>query len=250
VIGRTLAIARRELGALLASRSAWAAALVAVLGLHAAFYFLGFPIGDRRVVGFWEGRTASLAALFSWLPFAAAVLAPALTMGAWSAEKKSGTEELLLAHPLRAGEAVLGKFLAHGLVAGALLLCATLPLAVLVSRLGPLDWGASACGLFGALLLAAGYVAVGLCASALVAEELSAFLLASGLLFLLTFAGFFVRALPPELAELAWYASPPVHFVDSAARGLFDARDVLYHALLAAFALTANTLAVSGRRWR
>lgn len=249
-MSRVLAVARRELGAALDSGTAWAAAALFILGLHAAFFFLGFPIGDRRVAGFWEGRTATLDAAFSWLPLFFALLAPALTMGAWSAERRSGTEELLLAQPLRPGEAVLGKFLATWLVSALLLAVAVLPLAVVVARLGPLDWGAVLCGLFGAMLLCAGFLAVGLCASALVTEELSAFLLSAAILLGLSSASLFVRALPPALAELAWYASPPVHYLDTATRGVLDARDGLYHLLLAALGLYLNTAVVEGRRWR
>ena len=249
-MSRIQAVARRELGAALDSGTAWVAAVLFVVGLHAAFFFQGFPLGDRRVAGFWEGRVASLEALFSWLPLFFALLAPALTMGVWSAERRSGTEELLLAQPLRPAEAVLGKFLAAWLVATALLLVCVLPLAAVVSRLCPLDWGAVAAGLLGGALLAAGFLAVGLCASALVSEELSAFLLAAGLLLGLSSAGFFVRALPPALAEAAWYASPPVHYLETAARGVLDARDALYHALLAGLGLFLNTAVVEGRRWR
>ena len=249
-MSRTLAVARRELLSALDSGTAWVAAVLFIAGLHAAFFFLGFPIGDRRVAGFWEGRTASLDALFSWLPLFFALLAPALSMGAWAAERRSGTEELLLAQPLRPVEAVLGKFLASWAVAVGLLLLCALPLAAVVSRLGPLDWGAVAGGLLGAALLAAGFLALALCASALAGEELSAFLLGAGLLVGLSSASFFVRALPPGLAEAAWYASPPVHFLDTAARGVLDARDALYHGLLALLGLYLNTAVVEGRRWR
>jgi ABC-2 type transport system permease protein len=249
-MSRVLAVLRRELGAALDSGTAWVAAVLFIVGLHAAFFFLGFPVGDRRVPGFWEGRTASLQALFTWLPLFFALLVPALTMGSWAAERRAGTEELLLSHPVRPREVVLGKFLAAWIVAAALCVVCVVPLALVVARLGPLDWGVVASGLAGALLLAAGYIAIGLFASALVSEELSAFLLSAGLLVALWSASLFVRALPAGLAEIAWYASPPVHYLDTVSRGVIDARDALYHALLVVLGLALNTTVVAGRRWR
>lgn len=249
-MSRVLAVLRRELGAALESGTAWVACVLFVVGAHAAFFFLGFPVGDRRAPGFWEGRTASLQALFAWMPLCFALLAPALTMGSWARERRSGTEELLLSHPVRPSEVVLAKFLAAWLVAAALCVTCVVPLALVVDRLGPLDWGVVASGLAGAVLLAAGYVAIGLLASALVSEELSAYLLSAGLLIALWSASLFVRALPSGLAEVAWYASPAVHYIDTVSRGVIDARDVLYHALLVVLGLTLNVQVVEGRRWR
>ena len=249
-MNRVYAIFRRELGAALDSGTALSACALFVVGLHAAFFFLGFPIGDRQVAGFWEGRTASLQALFSWLPLFFALLAPALTMSGWAAERRAGTEELLLSHPVRPVEAVLAKFLSAWLISAVLLAVCVLPLALVVDRLGPLDWGAVASGLAGAVLLAAGCLAMGLFASALVREELSAFLLSAGVLVLLWSASLFVRALPPTLAEIAWYASPPVHYLDTVSRGVIDARDAVYHVLLVLLGLALNVVVVEGRRWR
>ena len=247
---RILAVLRRELGAALDSGTAWVAAVLFIVGLHSAFFFLGFPVGDRRVPSFWEGRVASLQALFHWLPLFFALLAPALTMGSWASERRAGTEELLLSHPVRPREVVIAKFLAAWGIAALLCALCVLPLALVVDRLGDLDWGVVWSGLAGAILLAGGFVAIGLCASALVVEELSAFLLSAGVLIALWSASLFVRALPPGLAEIAWYASPTVHYLDTVSRGVIDARDALYHGLLVALGLSLNVLVVEGRRWR
>jgi ABC-2 type transport system permease protein len=244
------AIARRELWAALDSGVAWTAAALLIVALHAAFFFLGFPVGDRRAPGLWEGRTASLQAVFSWLPLLFALFTPALTMGSWAGERRLGTEELLLAHPLRPAEVVLGKFLAAWSVTLGLILICVLPLALMVDQLGPLDWGAVTSALVGAALLCAGFVALGLCASALAAEELVAYLLSTGLLVALWSASLFVRALPPALAELAWYTSPPMHYLDTATRGVLDGRDVVYHVLLVFLGLYLTMSLVQGRRWR
>ncbi len=244
----TLAIAHRELGAALSSPVAWVATVLSVLALHLAFFFLGFPVGDRALPPLWAGRTASLDALFAWLPVFYAVLAPALTMGAWAEERRSGTEELLLSFPLRTRAVVAGKFLASWVVLGGITSVAVLPVAWMVDRVGDLDWGTVQGGLLGAWAFAAVCCAIGLAASSLAREELVAFLVAAVVLVALWSAGLFVRVLPGSLAEVAWYASPSLHFLESAARGVLDARDLVYHGLFVALGLTLNTAIVEGRR--
>lgn len=243
------AIFRRELSGALTSPVAWLATVVLVLTLHLLFFFLGFPIGGRELPSFWIGRVASLDALFAWLPLFYAVLAPALTMGAWAEERRAGTDELLFTFPVRTRSLVLGKFLAAWVLLGGITTVAVLPVAWMVSTVGPLDWGTAWGGLLGAWLFGAVCVAIGLATSALSREELVAFLVATVLLGLLWSAGLFVRVLPGAVAEVAWYASPSLHFLESGARGVFDARDLVYYGLFVASGLLVNTAVLEGRRW-
>ncbi len=247
---RTVAVYRRELAAYMDSPVAWVTTVLFVLVLHGVFFFKGYPLGARQVPAFWEGRTASLQALFAWLPLLFVLLAPALTMGAWAEERRSGTEELLLTQPLRARDCVLGKFLAAWSITAILSAVCVLPLALVVSRLGPLDWGTVWGGLLGAFFLSAGCLAIGLFFSAVSQEQLLSFLLSVAVLLILWSASLFVDVLPPVLAEVAWYASPSVHYVDTVTRGMLDARDVLYHGLLVLLGLYLTVAVVEGRRWR
>ena len=243
------AIFHREFGGALSSPVAWVATVLLILVLHAAFFFLGFPVGDRALPGLWAGAIASLDALFAWLPVFFAVLAPALTMGAWAEERRSGTDELLLTLPVHTRSLVLGKFLATWVLLGAITTIAVLPVAWMVSSIGPLDWGTVWGGLLGAWLLAAVCIAIGLSTSAFTREELVAFLVAAVLLVALWSAGLFVRILPGPLAEIAWYASPSLHFLESGARGVFDVRDLVYYGLFVFGGLSLNVAVVEGRRW-
>jgi len=241
---------RREIDGFLGGPAFWVSGLLFVVTLHGLFFFLGHPVGDLRLPGFWEGREASLRALFAWLPLFFVVLAPALTMGAWAEEARSGSEELLLTGSLRARQAVFGKFLASWLMLSVLVLACVLPLALVVSLLGPLDWGTVFGGVVGACLLAASCCAIGVACSALTNEQLLAFAISAAILGALWSLQLFVRVLPPELAAAASSLSPYTHYLETAAAGVFDLRDVLYHALLCSIALTWNTLRVEGRRWR
>lgn len=241
---------RREVDGYLGGPAFWISALLFVVTMHALFFFLGHPVGDLRLPSFWEGREASLRPLFAWLPLFFVGLAPALTMGAWAEEGRSGTEELLLTGSLRARHAVLGKFLASWMMLSLLVVCSVLPLAVVVSLLGPLDWGAVLGGMLGGCLLAASCCAIGVACSALTNEQLLAFAISAAILGALWSTQMFLRVLPSELATAVASLSPYTHYLETAAAGVFDARDVLYHVLLCWIALTLNTLWVEGRRWR
>ena len=241
---------RRELGVALDSAVAWVACILFVVTLHGAFFFLGYPIGDRSLPGFWAGRVASLDTLFAWLPALFCVLAPAITMGAWAEERRSGTDELLLTQPVSLRSIVVGKFLAAWCLLGGITTIAVVPVAAVVASLGPLDWSASVGGLCGAWLLAAVCVAIGLLASSLSQEQLVAFLTATVALAILWSAALFVRVVPPGFADVVWYASPSLHFLESSARGVFDLRDPIYHGLFCAGALLLTVTVVEGRRWR
>ena len=244
------AVFRRELGSAMASPVAWVATVLSVLILHVAFYLLGFPVGDRSLPAFWVGGTASLDALFAWLPVFYAVLAPALTMGAWAEERRAGTDEILFTLPVHTRGLVAGKFASTWLLLVGITTVAVVPVAAMVASLGPLDWGTVWGGLVGAWMLAAACTAIGLATSALAHEELVSFLLSAVLLVGLWSLGLFVRVLPGAFAEVAWYASPALHFLESGARGVFDARDLVYFGLFTVGGLLVNLVVVEGRRWR
>ena len=246
----TLAVLRRELSANLESPVAWVTAITFVAALHALFYFLGYPIGDLALPGLWEGRVSSLQPLFAWMPLLLAVLVPALTMGAWAEERRAGTDELLLTLPIPARSAVLGKFLASWALLVFILAATVLPLAAVVAGLGPLDWGAALGGLIGAAALGASYVALGLFVSSLTQEQLVAFIVTALLLGTLWSTSLFVRVLPAAVADWIYYASPSTHYLESAARGVFDLRDLVFLGTATLLFLVLNSLAVDLRRWR
>lgn len=244
----TVAVLRREFSAALDAPSAWVAAATFALALQALFFFAGYPIGEMRFPGLWEGRVASLHVVFAWLPPAYAVLAPALTMGSWAEERRAGTEELLFSWPVRTFDVVLGKFLSAWALLLMITFVAVAPAAVVVASLGPLDLGTVVGGAIGAALLGAGCVAVGLLVSAATREQLVAFLVAALVLAGLWSVSLFIRVVPASVAEWAYVLSPQAHFVDSAARGVFAAKDVAYFGALAGLALLVTWRTVEARR--
>lgn len=247
-VARIHAVVRRELGAALDTPSAWVAAAAFALALQSLFFFAGYPIGDLRFPGLWEGRVASLAVLFAWLPPLFAVLAPAFTMGAWAEERRSGTEELLLTWPIATWQVVIGKFVAAWLLLMVATFVGAAPAALVVAALGPLDWGTVASGAIGVALLGAGCVAVGLVVSAATREQLVAFLLSALVLAGAWSVSLFLRVVPGAVAEWFYLVSPQAHFLDSAARGVLDSADLIYGATLVVLALVVNWRMVEARR--
>jgi len=62
--------------------------------------------------GFYLRGQADLLPFFSFHPWLYLFMIPAVAMGLWADERKTGTIELLMTLPVRLSEAVLGKFLA------------------------------------------------------------------------------------------------------------------------------------------
>jgi ABC-2 type transport system permease protein len=220
-----------------------------VLSLAGLFFFVGYPVGPAPLPGLWSGGQASLATLFSWLPLLFAFFVPALAMTTWSLERSSGTEELLLTHPVRTREVVVGKFLAIWFIIALLASSAVIPIAITVAFLGDLDWSTVGVGLCGALMLGAAYAALALCISAATAEPLVAYLLGALLLLSLWLLRMLVDVFPGAMAATLEYASPTSHFLESAARGVFDPRDAVYFASLVLAGLYLNVVMVERRRW-
>ena len=246
----TWTLLRRELLVALGAPVTWLACALVVLGLHAAFFFVGHPVGDMRLPSLWQGGTAALDTLFAWVPLVLCIVAPAVTMASWAEERRAGTDELLLTQPVSLRQTVLAKFLSAWVQLGCVLSIAILPAAVVVGALGPLDHGTAGGGLLGAWALAAPCAAIGCLASACARDQLAAFLVAAVVLLLLWSVGLFVRVLPADLAEVAWAASPALSYLETGARGLVDARDLVHQGLFTAAALVLNVVVVEGWRWR
>ena len=220
----------------------------------AAYLFLGAFAAATLFIFFWvetffARNIADLRPLFEWLPLLLIFLVAALTMRSWSEERRAGTLETLLTAPVRPLHLVLGKFLAAlGLVALALAL--TLPLAVTVAALGPLDWGPVIGGYVATLFLAAAYVAIGLYMSSRTDNPIVALILttlAAGIFYLVgaeTLTNLFGHRLGGLLALLGTGTR-----FESITRGVLDLRDLYYYISIVGVFLTLNLLGLERLRW-
>lgn len=233
-------VARKEFRGFFASPAAW--------------LFLGAFLLVSLFVVFWVERffarnLADLRPLFEWMPLLLIFLVAALTMRSWAEERRAGTLESLLTAPLAPLALVMGKFLAAlGLVALALLL--TLPLAVSVSLLGPLDWGPVIGGYLASLCLGAAYVAIGLAMSGRTDNPVVALILTvlvCGAFYLIGSPG--VTALfGHETGSLLAALGSGSRF-DAITRGVIDLRDLAYYVSLVGVFLAWNLYSLERLRW-
>ncbi len=220
----------------------------------AAYLFLGAFLAATLFVFFWvetffARNIADVRPLFQWLPLLLIFLVAALTMRAWSEERRAGTLESLLTAPVSPLALILGKFAAAlGLVALALAL--TLPLPVTVSLLGPLDWGPVVGGYVATLFLAAAYVAIGLYMSARTDNPIVALILTAvvcGLFYLIgspTLTTLFGHEIGGVLALLGTGTR-----FESITRGVLDLRDLYYYLSIVGVFLTLNRFTLERLRW-
>ncbi len=219
-----------------------------------ALIFLATFLGVVLFTFFWyetffSRGLADVRPMFEWLPLLLIFLVAALTMRLWSEEQKLGTLEMLMTLPVPLYKLVLGKFLA-GIILVGLALVMTLGLPITVSMMGDLDWGPVIGGYVGALLLAAAYLSIGLCVSALTDNQIVALIfttLACALFYLPgadAVAGLFAN----HGGEILRGIGTGSRF-ESVARGVIDLRDLAYYGGLVAFFLTLNTAILLAKRW-
>ncbi len=198
---------------------------------------------------FFARNIADVRPLFEWMPILLIFLVAALTMRMWSEERRAGTLEFLLTHPVSPLRLVLGKFLAClFLVALALLL--TLPLPITVSLLGNLDWGPVFGAYLASLLLAAAYIAIGLTVSANTNNQIVSLIvtvLLTSFLYLLG-SDSLTSLLGNEAGEFFKLLGSGSRF-ESITRGVLDLRDLYYYLSIVGIFISLNVLSLEMVRW-
>jgi ABC-2 type transport system permease protein len=219
-----------------------------------AYLFLATFAAITLFVFFW-GETffarniSDVRPLFEWMPILLIFLTSTLTMRLWSEERRSGTLEHILTQPIAIWRFVLAKFFAC-LVLLAIALLITLPLPLMVSLIGELDWGPVLSGYLAALLLGAAYLSIGLFVSARSDNQIVSLISATALCGLLYIIGspaitdFFGNQLGEWLRLLGTGSR-----FDDINRGVIDFRDLFYYLSLIVIFLALNTYSLEQERW-
>jgi ABC-type uncharacterized transport system involved in gliding motility auxiliary subunit/ABC-type transport system involved in multi-copper enzyme maturation permease subunit len=217
VIRNIWAVARRELRGYFDQPTAYVL-IVAFLGIS---LFLAFR-------AMYAMSVASLRPIFDMLPMLFAIFVPAATMRSLAEERRSRTLEWLLAQPVTELEVVLGKLLGDWAFV-MLALAGTVPTAIGLLMVSDADPGIMAAQYIGAALLALQFVAIGLWASSFTRNQITAFIVAATVAFLLFLIGLPVVqiGLPPLISGAVARLSVLSHF-ENVARGVVDLRDVVY----------------------
>ncbi|HSG81457.1 MAG TPA: Gldg family protein [Gemmatimonadota bacterium] len=216
-------IARKELRGYFDHPTAYIL-LVVFLAVNAFFFFRSaFLISE-----------ASLRPMFDMLPWILLFFVPAVTMGALAEERRHGTLEVVLSHPVSEAQLLLGKYVGN-LLFLLIAIGSTLLIPLTLIWGGSLDVGVIVAQYVGTALLLAGVTAVGLFASSLTRNQITAFIVATTVIFVLMMVGTEVVqiGLPAWLAGVASQLGILRHF-GNVARGVIDLRDVVYFASVAA----------------
>jgi len=230
-------IARRELRALFDLATAYIL-LVVFVGVND---FLFFREADAYGV-------ATLRPMLDLLPWVLLFLAPAVTMRALAEDTRSGVIEIVLAQPITELELLLGKYLGQ-LLFLLIALALTLPIP-LGLRLGAhVQWGVVVAQYVGAGLLVVGLTGVGVWASSVTRNQITAFIVAVTVMFVLILVGLdpLLVGLPPRLGAAAATLGVLAHFT-GIARGVIDSRDAVYFLSLAAVFLVLAYYALMRRK--
>jgi ABC-2 type transport system permease protein len=237
MIERILTIARRELRGYFDQSTAYVL-IVAFLGIT---LYLAFRT-------MYASSIASLRPIFDLLPILFAVFIPAATMRTLAEERRSRTLEWLMAQPLTEAEVIIGKFVGDWAFV-LLALAGTIPTAIGVVLVSDADSGIVLAQYIGAAFLAAQFVALGVWASSITRNQITAFIVASASCFALFLIGLPIVqiGLPPVLSGMLAQLSVLTHF-ENVARGVVDLRDVLYFASTTALFIVLALVAVGDER--
>lgn len=234
-------IARKELASFFNSPTGYVV-LGVFLALSGSLYFFFSPLFILN--------DASMRHFFGLMPVVFMFLAPAITMRLIAEERKSGTIESLLTLPVKEWEVVVGKYLAAlAMVAVGVAFTVSYPisLSMITAEGVSLDWGPIAGGYIGTILLASGFIAVGMWASSLGKDQIVGFIVGLAICFLLWFPDQVAIFLPESLGEVLKYLSANHHF-QNIGRGVIDTRDLLYYVTVTAIGLIATTRTLASVR--
>jgi ABC-type transport system involved in multi-copper enzyme maturation permease subunit len=235
-----LTIIRRDLGYYFTSPIGYIFMIVYVLmsvGLYTTSFFV-MPTADMRPY-------------FMNLPILLCVFIPAVTMRVWAEERKENTWEMLLTFPMKSRELVLGKFFA-ALAFYALTLAATFTIPLMLAVLGNPDAGALFGGYFGALLMGAFFLSMGIFFSGFFKDQIVAFVVTLLVCFGVFLLGmeFIAAYLDGVVAGLGSMLSTLVGVTDhygAFTRGVVELGDLLYFLAWTVIFLMLNIMYIEGR---
>jgi len=188
--------------------------------------------------------------VFSMIHFFLLFVIPALTMRLVAEERRGGTYEILMTHPVGEWGLLLGKYLGALMVVGLMLsLMVAFPLATAWLG-GQPEWPVVISCFAGLLLVSGAYLAFGIFASSLTESQVVAVVISYvGLFTMFIFGGLTHNATGATLRRFADAIGVERHFT-AFASGNLAAVDIVYFALFSAMFLFLAAQRLSVRRWR
>ncbi len=172
--------------------------------------------------------SVSMKSFFGIIPWLFLIFIPAITMRAFSEEKRLNTIEVLLTLPVSEAQIVIAKFFTYiVLVILALLLTFALPASFYY--LAHIYLPEVIVGYAGAVLMGASFIAIAMYFSTLTKNQIVSFLSSLLVLFILlgVSSDLLSSFLPKLVQDMLIYFSPIYHF-QNFAKGIIDLRSVYY----------------------
>jgi len=231
-IAQSWLIARRELKAYFDGLTGY---VVLVFFLLITGWFFGNSLFINNI--------ATVQQIFDMTPLLFMFFVPALTMGAFAEERRSGTLELLLTMPLRDWQVILAKLLATTVLC-LIAISFTLVYVFIIAALGNMDAGATTGGYIGMALYGLTCAVIGIYASSLTRNQIVAYLLGFVIILVFFLLDKSAPLLPATFGNVVEYLGTDYHY-NNLMRGVIDTRDLLYYASLMLFfgLMTAHNLA-------
>jgi len=228
-------IAKRELKSYFTSPVAYIVTAL-FLVLTGVFFYSTFFLNKR----------AELRNFFILLPFTFSITVPAITMRLFAEEQKSGSIETLMTLPVTETQVTMGKFYA-AFISSCAMLVPTLFYIVTLLFFGKPDFGPIIGGYLGAVLLCAVYSSIGIFASSITKNQITALFTGLGINALFTLIQFFLVFLPGKIVNIIGFFAITTHF-NSIARGIIDTRDIAYFLLVITVFILATIKSQESRR--
>jgi ABC-2 type transport system permease protein len=242
-------IYKRELFAFFVTPLAWVLIVVflVVQGMHFFLLVDHFAratdvMGDETPLSAFFGNTVLLYLVLF-------VLVPPMTMRLFAEERRSGTIESLMTAPVSSAAVVLAKY-ASVLTTYVVMWLPTALYLVILGRTGEVDWHAAGSAYAGVALVGAGYLSLGLCASALTRSQFLAMVWTALVLLVLFILGVgeFVTREGTVMHAVCAHVSVWSHMNDFAS-GIVDSRRLVFYGTLVLLPLFVATRAVEAWRW-
>jgi len=189
---------------------------------------------------------------FFWNPWLFMLLAPAVAMGLWSDEQRTGTIELLGTLPTSTWAAIFGKYLAAATVCLVAIAC-TFPLWITVNLLGEPDNLTIFSGYLGSFLVCCTFLAVTMLVSAFTRDQVVCLIVSVAICVFMVMSGFdpviieLAKALPESVTESLVAFGVWDHF-RSLMRGAFRLQDFIWFATTIIASLMGTSAILSARR--
>jgi gliding motility-associated transport system permease protein len=241
------AIYRREMLSLWVTPLAWLLLFVFLLLQGISFYivvdhyahFTSLSIDQGAVQGYFSSL---------FMPFSLLLVCPALTMGLFAEERRSGTLETLLTAPVSGAAVVHAKYLA-ALSTYALLWFPTILYVIIVRNVADVDWPVVVASYAGLMAVGAAYLAIGLLMSALTRSQLAALMLTTLMLFGLFIFGVGERVFDPGLLHDVCAHVSVLSQLEDFSRGIVDFRRLVFDSSVASLCLFLTRRVVDSWRW-